>query len=233
MRGFALLATLALIGCGQSEPLQRPLRPTQVLNFDQLFSQNCVGCHGTDGTKGAAPPLNDALFLKITSDDTIHDVIARGRPGTLMPAFVIEQGGALTTEQVDVLAKGLRGWGAFDAALSSELTQGKPGKTDAGLRAFGRACAVCHGENGKTTELPGPINDPSFLALASDQVLRRIIITGRADLGMPNYKEKTGRSDSFKPLTAQEIADLVALLASWRKAELPSVPPPAPGTAAE
>lgn len=224
-RGLGLLATLTLIGCGQGEPYQRPLRPTQVMNFGQLFSQNCAGCHGTDGVKGAAPPLNDALFLKITPDETLHDVIAIGRSGTLMPAFAIEQGGTLTAEQVDVLAKGLRSWGAFDSGLSSQLTRGKAGKSGAGLPAFNRACAVCHGTDGKTDELPGPVNDPSFLALASDQVLRRIIITGRADLGMPDYKGKTGRGDDFKPLTGQEIADLVALLASWRKAELPSVPP--------
>ena len=50
----------------------------------------------------------------------------------------------------------------------------------------------------------------------SDQALRRIIITGRVDLGMPSYREHRGRADSFAPLTAEEIADLVALLASWR-----------------
>ena len=32
------------------------------------------------------------------------------------------------------------------------------------------------------------MNEPDFLALVSDQALRRIIITGRPDLGMPNYR---------------------------------------------
>ena len=39
-----------------------------------------------------------------------------------------------------------------------------------------------------------PINDPAFLDLASEQVLRRFVITGRPDFGMPNCLEaKAGR----------------------------------------
>ena len=63
----------------------------------------------------------------------------------------------------------------------------------------------------------GAINDRAFLALISDQALRRIIITGRHDLGMPNYAQTDGRPDDFKPLTSEEIDELVALLASWRR----------------
>ena len=53
---------------------------------------------------------------------------------------------------------------------------------------------------------------PAFLALISDQASRRIIITGRPDLGMPNYAETDGRPEDFQPLTSAEIDDLVALL---------------------
>ena len=60
---------------------------------------------------------------------------------------------------------------------------------------------------------------PAFLALISDQALRRIIITGRPDLGMPTYAENDGRPSDFQPLTSAEIDDLVALLADWRASE--------------
>ena len=63
------------------------------------------------------------------------------------------------------------------------------------------------------------INDRAFLSLISDRELRRIVITGRPDLKMPNYAEKAGRPDDFQPLTAGDVADLVALLASWRTAQ--------------
>ena len=64
----------------------------------------------------------------------------------------------------------------------------------------------------------GAINDPAFLALISDQALRRYIITGRGDLDppMPGWDDATGRPADFRPLTNQDITDLVALLASWR-----------------
>jgi mono/diheme cytochrome c family protein len=89
-----------------------------------------------------------------------------------------------------------------------------------GAALFAHACAECHGDKGLGVEDGGKrvnaINDPVFLGLNSDQVLRRIIITGREDLGMPGYAD--GRSDpAFKPLTGQDVSDLVALLASWRQ----------------
>src|SRR5205823_105211 len=56
---------------------------------------------------------------------------------------------------------------------------------------FARACAVCHGDRGQGVEQGGlrksTINHPAFLALISDQALRRYVITGRPDLGMPSY----------------------------------------------
>ena len=86
---------------------------------------------------------------------------------------------------------------------------------------FARACAGCHGDQGqggKNGERPvGAINDPAFLALISDQALRRFAITGRPDLGMPAYDGTDGRPADFQPLTSEEIDDLVALLASWRQ----------------
>lgn len=95
------------------------------------------------------------------------------------------------------------------------------GNAENGGKLFALACASCHGNNGNGVQRHGnlrnKINDPAFLALISDQALGRIIITGRPDLGMPNYAQKMKRPDNFQPLSSTEIADLVALLASWRK----------------
>jgi cytochrome c oxidase cbb3-type subunit III len=99
------------------------------------------------------------------------------------------------------------------------------GDSKRGAHVFANACAVCHGKagkGGKQEEVDLTINDPALLALVSDKVLRRIAITGRPDLGMPNYAEKgEARMDDFKPLTAQDITDLSAYLASWRKETAP------------
>ena len=49
--------------------------------------------------------------------------------------------------------------------------------------------------------LAGAINVPDFVALFSDQALRRLIITGRADLDMPGSSDGQGRpADSSRSL---------------------------------
>jgi mono/diheme cytochrome c family protein len=98
----------------------------------------------------------------------------------------------------------------------SDNPQSASGSRGRGAEVYARACAHCHGTNGEGGEHGGEINDPAFLALISDQALRRIIITGRPDLGMPNYADGDGRSAEFQPLTSAEIDDLVALLTDWR-----------------
>ena len=89
-----------------------------------------------------------------------------------------------------------------------------------GAEVFARACASCHGGQGRGGENEGrsigSIRDPAFLALLSNQALRRLAITGRPDLGMPNFAQKHGRSADFQPLTDKDVNDLVALLATWR-----------------
>jgi mono/diheme cytochrome c family protein len=95
------------------------------------------------------------------------------------------------------------------------------GAKDKGALAFARACAVCHGNDGKGVAKGGEtiraINDPVFLALLSNQALRRVVITGRPDLRMPNYAQARPDQAHFTPLTNEEVTDLVALLASWRR----------------
>ena len=95
------------------------------------------------------------------------------------------------------------------------------GNMKRGAVVFARACAACHGNDGQGIEKGGEtvrtIHDPVFLALTSNQALRRYAITGRPDLGMPGYAEARPDNPDFVPLTDQEVADLVALLASWRR----------------
>ena len=88
-----------------------------------------------------------------------------------------------------------------------------------GAAVFARACATCHGDHGQGiaqgSDIVNTINDRVFLALMSNQVLRRYAITGRPDLGMPEFAERPDQWH-FSPLTDPEVTDLVALLASWR-----------------
>ena len=77
------------------------------------------------------------------------------------------------------------------------------------MEIYQHACASCHGPNsagGEGKPLTScAINAPAFLALISDQALRRLIITGRPDLGMPAYAEKRGRPADYRPLTSADL----------------------------
>src|SRR5262249_36586822 len=198
-----------------------------------LYTTRCAGCHGTDGKLGPAPPLNDPLFLAIVPDAELLRVIREGRsvsPGqkSPMPAFARDRGGPLTDAQVKVLAEGIKEhWGApapSAGSLPAYLgpATGGGGNKDEGARVFARACAGGHGAQGQGERdgrplRGGAINNPAFLALTSDQALRRTIITGRPDLGMPPYDDQGGRPSDFRALTSAEIDDLVALLKDWRQ----------------
>lgn len=227
-----LSTMLAAAGCGKPDPAQRYQRPETITDFTTLYETNCRGCHGPDGKMGPAPPLNDPLFLAMVPDAELHKVIRNGRKGKLMPGFAgrhgdsparLEKGpiigtGMMTEKQIDIVVKEIRKeWGAkmpgplpryLDAdALKKDLAGASLAN---GKEVFAQVCASCHGDNGRGTKSIGALNQPAFLSLVSDQFLRRIIITGRADLGMPNYEENAGE------YSEKDIRDLGALLSSWR-----------------
>lgn len=223
-KGASTLAFLGLFaaGCdlpGRPDPADRPMRADQVESFPALYAQNCAGCHGAEGKLGPAPPLHDPLFLAIVPDAELFRVIHEGRPGTPMPAFARDQGGPLTPAQIEVLAQGIKArWGGEGATSREgarpEYALAGGGDAQRGAAIFSQACAVCHGAPEEGVE--DGIQSPSFLALISDQAIRRYIITGRPDLGMPDYATRVDRPAGFQPLTSEAITDLVALLASWR-----------------
>ncbi len=229
-RGLAVLSLLAL-GCGfpgKPDAADMPVRPDQITDFAVLYRQNCSGCHGADGAFGPAPPLADPLFVHLIDESELVNVITHGRPGALMPPMARSHGGGLTAEQVKILARGIKThWAAKQQypgappylAAARKIKEPAAAQIERGTKVFARACASCHGATGHGEAEggdAGAINDANFLSLVSDQVLRRTIITGRADLGMPDYASSDDRPDDFRPLSPQDVEDLVALLVSWR-----------------
>lgn len=230
---------------GKPNPANRPELPTQVMSFTAIYQRNCAGCHGPDGKQGAAPALNDPLFRGLISASELEATITKGRPGTPMPAFLDKLGGALTAKQIQVLVDGIKGiphplptamaasesnrmlpWGAVAPVpvdTPAYTLPKSPGDAKKGAMIFDMACAICHGPDGKgvvqNDRRLNPINNSAFLSLISDQAIRRIIITGRPDLKMPSYSDGKGRSEDFFSLSSNDIADLGALLASWRTAK--------------
>jgi mono/diheme cytochrome c family protein len=183
-----------------------------IVDFRVLYESNCSGCHGDEGKYGAARTLNQPLYLAILPRDTLRQIIRNGRPGTSMPAWAKSQGGPLTDQQVEVLVNGIyTNWAKPEnfqnTHLLSYVASDATGDATNGKKLFLKKCFACHAKGAPV----GPVTEPSYLSLVSDQYLRSAILAGRPDLGMPDYR-------GFA-LSEQDIADLLAYLGSLRPPE--------------
>ena len=231
----AILFGLALAGCdslpGKPKASDQPPLPSQVMAFGALYGSNCAACHGADGRLGASRPLNDPVYLALVPRAELRKVIARGVPGTLQPAFALNEGGTLTDAQIDALVGGVMDtWGKTAPVKAADLPPYAAAAGDAtrGKAVYASACAGCHGPEGKGGPKGGAVADASYLALVSDQYLRTTVIAGRVDLGMPDWRGYT----PGQPLTPQQISDLVAWLIAQRR-PVPGRPVSAPVSAKE
>ena len=213
-------AGAVLLSCdarGRRAAEVRAVRPSEVANFGELFSQNCSGCHGKDGQGAMTVGIGRPVYLAIADDARIRRTIEEGRPGTPMPAFAQRAGGMLMDAQIEILVRGIRNWatpGAFENLPSYASSQA--GDAARGREIFARVCSSCHGHEGRGARA---IADRSYLALVTDQHLRTLMIVGMPNLGMPDWR------DHPKPLTDADVTDLVQWLASQRESLLTHLNP--------
>ena len=194
------------------------MRPESVVSFDRLYTQNCSACHGMNGTGGPAFDLANPTYQAFVNDEALKRTITSGIPGTEMPAFGESAGGFLTSQQIDALVLGMRSlWARTDQKVTGmpPYSSSAAGDSEQGHQLFQVNCASCHQQGQQR------ITDTSYLALASDQSLRTIVIAGRPDLGQPDSKQvRPGR-----PLTDEEVSNIVAYLHSLRS-DTPGQPYP-------
>ena len=218
--GLVVLAGLGVCGCanapGQPVPGDPPVIPSAVSDFNVLYGANCSGCHGRDGRGGAAIALANPVYLAIADDATLRRVASNGIPGTSMPAFAQSAGGMLTDKQIDLIVRGMREqWSKPDVlqgAVPPPYSLAEFGNVSRGAEVYATDCQSCHGIAGRGGQKAGSIVDGSFLALLSDQELRTIVIVGRPELGAPDWRGDL----PGKPLSAEDVSDIVAWLASQR-----------------
>ena len=220
-----ILSFMLLCGCGS--PHGKPgkeaeiLAPDQIMDFAILYGENCAGCHGAEGRGGAAIALADPVYLAVADDASIRNATANGVRGTAMPAFAQSAGGMLTDKQIDLITSQIRSrWGRpgfLNSANPPSYSAKSAGNPAQGALAYNTYCESCHGPGGHGGAKGSSIADPAFLALVSDQGLRTIIITGRPELGAPDWRANI----PGKPISDQEITDVVAWLASQRAQSAP------------
>ena len=227
LRMFGLLSAMFFVACsaphGQPRADSKPLAPTEVLEFTTLFAQNCSGCHGAEGRGGASIALADPVYLAIVNENAVREIVAKGVRGTSMPAFGQGYGGLLTEQQINVITSGMFSrWnrkGILDGVNPPSYAAQTAGDAANGEKVFGTYCASCHGSKGEGGPKASALTNDSFLALISDQGLRTLVITGRPELGAPDWR----RNVPGQAMSNQEITNVVAWLAS-RRARNPGQP---------
>ena len=224
---LAVVGLVMLAACstrhGQPPQGSEPVAPNQVLDFNTLYAENCAGCHGAEGRGGAAIALANPVYLAIVDEPAMHKVVVNGVHGTSMPALAQSAGGMLTDQQIDVITSGIFShWGQkgiLEGSNPPSYAARNSGNATNGELIYGTYCASCHGPSGVGTSKGSAITNDSFLALVSDQGLRTIVIMGRPELGAPDWRGNV----PGKPMSDQEITDVVAWLAS-RRVESPGQP---------
>lgn len=181
-----------------------------------LFHKHCAVCHGDDGRGGVGVPLSLPSFIDTVSDEYLKSTIRLGRPGRIMPAFPM-----LSDSQVNAIVAHMRAWS--DKPAVTHNTEPVKGDAKRGAELFAGYCAQCHGENGKggtgtgvtfsrKRELPiiaPALNNPGFLASATDHMIKDTLIFGREGTPMT--------SSLVTGLSEQDIDDLVSYIRSFEK----------------
>jgi mono/diheme cytochrome c family protein/rhodanese-related sulfurtransferase len=211
MRAVIGLLLLAL-GCSSGSPEPVPPKNDKLAAVAAegkvLYDKYCTLCHGAAGVGYAADHASRLAapeFLASATEPFLYAAIDRGRPGTAMAAYGHEAGGPLAPSEIRALmvyVKSLSDAPSVD--VEDEVVEGDP---EAGKPLFAEHCAQCHGDAGEgRTALS--LNNPIFLATASDGFLRHAITHGRSGTPMPGFGEKLG---------AAAVGDLTRLVRSWAR----------------
>ena len=184
----------------------------------KLFAQNCAACHGLHGHGGVGIPLALPTFLGSVSDEFLFTTIRHGRPGRVMPAFT-----QLSDAQVHAIVAYVRSWMPPDTKLMKVADAPVKGDAVHGKELFAKNCAVCHGADGEGGHgtgvtfsrprdlpiIPPGLNNPGFLAAASDQMIKATLMNGREGTPMVSFLKRG--------LSEQDIDDVVAYVRSFRE----------------
>jgi len=208
------------------EEKARALHP-RPLSGEEVYRRYCGACHG-DGTYGRwdktfkrfIPAVRGPSLQATATREYLEANIAKGRPGTQMPAWDVKAGG-LQPEEIAAVVDYLHGSRpeVAPATVGPVAPPGIRGDLTNGAMLFGANCAGCHGAAGHGGVAPELAN-PTFQEAATDGFLATTIRHGRHGTAMPSFQPEgaAGLSDT-------DIADLVAFIRSLAT-------PGAPGAAA-
>ncbi len=179
-----------------------------------LYDTHCATCHHTRGAGGIGLPLSASKLATVT-DEYLRLTIREGRPGRIMPAFH-----DLSSGQIVAITKYIRSWSNVPGPVRE--SQVIRGDVQRGQSLYKTNCSACHLDDGSGKGLgtgvthsrerrfpvmPPAINNRGFLASASDQMIKRVVMMGRPGTAMKSFLDQ-GLSD-------QDIDDIVSYVRSF------------------
>ena len=181
-----------------------------VLASTDQYAENCAVCHGAAGEGiGDNPPLNSESVRTMPESD-LNKVISRGRDGTLMAAWAVDEGGIFSTPQIDnfvtliqqvnweyvgarVVELGLTPPEVIKMEVSEEMFENLVSLPDGdtlsdGLVVYAENCAACHGSNGAGTMVAPAVDSPDLRSAPMGETIQLINtgVTGTLMAGWQN-----------------------------------------------
>ena len=242
-----LATTLLFISLGMAivreesrqEAVAQEQRIVAVQAGTELVATNCVTCHGADGSGIAAtPPLNSDT-VRLMDETTLFKTIERGRYGTVMPAFHVDEGGVLSRREIEEIVTLLQ-YGSWDyienrvAELGltppelvvvevpaetlltvQELPNGA--QLAQGMSFFAENCAACHGVNGESTTVAPALNTDDVRTRYDETSLARVINEGVAGTVMAGWSAQ---------IDAAELDAVIQFILHWQEVDAAGVEMP-------
>jgi len=183
-----------------------------------IYAQECVACHGPDGTGSSlAPALNDPAVREMTDDD-LSRIITMGIPGTLMAPWENN----LEENELDALLTLLARWDEVPAGAIPAPDRPIPVTEESlalGADLYASSCSTCHGPDGQGTRRAPALNVKSFLTDTLDAAIEQIITLGVPGTAMPAWGDR---------MTEAQIQAIVGYIRAW-ELTAPEVAEPARG----
>jgi putative heme-binding domain-containing protein len=193
LRAAVALAVLIFGICSSVSWAQAPPGPNigppgPPPNGEQLYTENCVECHGPEGDVVPDVDLGHGRFRRATTDPELVGIVLRGIPNTAMPPNNFSEA------QASAIVQYLRAKARRAAASAGNAAGGQAIFTGKGN------CASCHRVNGTgsrlgpdlsevgrlrhSTDIESAILDPDALIVPNNRFVRLVLrdgvtITGR------------------------------------------------------
>lgn len=218
---------------------QTELLADSIAMGEEIYAENCVVCHGSDGQGISAYPGLANEGVQTMDYDSIFKVIERGRYDTAMAGWGVGEGGVLNDMEIDQLiamiqygdwqqtahtveALGLAPPTVITVEVSDEILAEISALPHGNLLAaalpvYAANCAACHGANGEGTAIAPALNSADLRAGKTDDELGRIIANGVPGTLMAGWD---------KALPAADIENLVALMRYWDEVPANALPQP-------